>query len=122
MKYNLEPIILGAIQGIAEWLPVSSEGLIVLVKMNFFGKTEIIKDIIEFSLFLHLGTFFAALVYFRKDVADALKTIFRYKTAAKEEKNLLHFLAVTTIISGVFGLLLLRSVYYFNDFFRLSGG
>ena len=36
----IEEIILGIIQGVAEWLPVSSEGLIVLVKTNFFDNGQ----------------------------------------------------------------------------------
>ena len=59
----------------AEWLPVSSEGLLVLIKTNFFG-AESLGVAIEESLFLHLGTFFAALIYFRQDVSRLLASLF----------------------------------------------
>ena len=96
----LEQIILGTIQGIAEWLPVSSEGILVLIKTNFFaeqGLEEAIKQI----LFLHLGTFLAALVYFRKDVLSLIKTLFNYKSANLETKKILSQLgSIPKIIKG----------------------
>ena len=65
-----ESIILGIVQGIAEWLPISSEGLVVLLKANFFEKSLDLDSLISYALFLHLGTFLAALIYFRKEVLD----------------------------------------------------
>jgi undecaprenyl-diphosphatase len=62
----MESFILGTIQGIAEWLPVSSEGLIFLVKSNFFNNNESILEIARLGLFLHFGTFLAALVFFQE--------------------------------------------------------
>ena len=103
----LEQIILGTIQGIAEWLPVSSEGILVLIKTNFFaeqGLEEAIKQI----LFLHLGTFLAALVYFRKDVLSLIKTLFNYKSANLETKKIFKFLIIVTSISGLLGFVLLK--------------
>ena len=62
----VEAIVTGIIQGISEWLPVSSEGLIVLVKIKFFNCPDNIDLIIRNVLLLHFGTFLSALVYFRK--------------------------------------------------------
>ena len=58
-----ESIILGIIQGIVEWLPVSSEGILVLVQTNFLDIE--LAEAVRFALFLHLGTFLAALLYVR---------------------------------------------------------
>ena len=66
--YMFEQIVLGAIQGIFEWLPVSSEGIIVLIEKNFFNSEASLEIIIKHALFLHFGTFLAALIYFHKDV------------------------------------------------------
>jgi len=82
----IEYIVLGIAQGIFEWLPISSEGVVVL--LGQFFKSDI--NLVDTALFLHLGTFFAVLVYFSK---DWLKII-----SFKDNKRL-KFLLITTIIA-----------------------
>lgn len=101
-----EAIISGTIQGIAEWLPISSEGLLILIKTNFFGGSLGIA--LKEVLFLHLGTVLAALVYFRKDVCGLIKTFFNYKSADEENRQVLKFIIITSVISGLLGLLFLK--------------
>ncbi|MFH1559589.1 MAG: undecaprenyl-diphosphate phosphatase [Patescibacteria group bacterium] len=103
----LESLILGITQGIAEWLPVSSEGLIFLIKSNFFNRGESLVEITQIALWLHLGTFLAALIYFRHDVIKLVKALFKFKSASVELQNTLKFLIISTLISGVLGILLL---------------
>jgi undecaprenyl-diphosphatase len=98
----IESLIIGAVQGIGEWLPVSSEGIILLMKANFFASTETLSEAIHYSLFLHFGTFLAALVYFRKKVWLLLKTLFKYKKASEENKKILNFLILGTLVSGAY--------------------
>lgn len=112
----IESIILGTIQGIAEWLPVSSEGLIFLVKTNFFNAGESFKDIAELALWLHLGTFLAALVYLRKEVWTLLRTLVKYKGAPESNRKILLFLIVSTLISGLLGLGLISSLSYLEKY------
>jgi undecaprenyl-diphosphatase len=114
-----EQIILGIIQGVFEWLPVSSEGVITLIKTNFFQE-EGISQIIRFSLFLHLGTFLSALIYFRQDVGRLLKALVAYKKTNEEDKNILVFLLIATIISGTFGFLLLQTLIHFEESIQFS--
>lgn len=99
----LEYLVLGFIQGLVEWLPLSSEGMVFLAKSNFFSHGEDAGQILHLSLFLHLGTFLAALVYFRKEILAICKAIFNYKAAAEGDKRLLIFLLLTTLISGPIG-------------------
>ena len=61
-------ILLGVIQGIFEWLPVSSQGISVVVLMNMFNVAPQLA--IDMSIFLHLGTVIAALVYFGKTIKN----------------------------------------------------
>jgi len=116
----LESIILGTIQGIAEWLPVSSEGLIFLVKTNFFNNNESISEITHLALWLHLGTFFAALVFFRKDVARLIKFLFQFKKAEEGEQKILIFLIVATVITGLIGLFILFLINKYGDNFNIT--
>lgn len=100
-------LILGIIQGIAEWLPVSSEGVLVLVKTRFFPEVIAIADLLKIALLLHLGTFFAALIYLWNDVSNLFKTLFHYRNSDISSKKLLKFLIISTFISGIIGLFFL---------------
>jgi undecaprenyl-diphosphatase len=116
----IEYILLGLIQGIAEWLPISSSGMLTLVMSNFLNVNSL-SVIVEESLFLHLGTFFAALIYFRKDVAELLFSVFKYNQTKTETKKILLFLTISTIISGILGLIFLYFLDRFETIFLLSG-
>ncbi len=106
----LQHIILGIIQGITEWLPVSSEGMLVIAKTQLFHDATPLSEFIKIALFLHLGTFFAALVYLRKDVSHLIKTLFSYKKSEESSKKLLGFLVSSTILSGIIGYIILTSI------------
>jgi undecaprenyl-diphosphatase len=83
-----EQIILGVIQGVTEWLPVSSEGVLVLTRIHLFGDQSL-TAVIQNALFLHLGTFLAALVYFRAEVWQLIKTALAYLCRPKTLNHLL---------------------------------
>jgi len=86
---------------------VSSEGLIFLVKANFFNQGESVREITELALWLHLGTFLAALVYFRKDVLILLRALVKFGDAGEDRQRVLIFLVIATLISGLVGVSLL---------------
>ena len=106
----VEGIVLGIIQGITEWLPISSEAVVILVKVNFFGNGESLKELIGFALFLHLGTFLAAAWYLRDDVVALIKMLFKPSRifADGETERILRFLILATFISGIIGFFLLE--------------
>lgn len=110
-----EIITLGIIQGIAEWLPVSSEGLIALAQLNFFGASGI-GTIVQLALFLHFGTMAAALVYFWKDIAGLARSLFWWRNAGAKDRALLKFFIVATIVSGALGFLLLKGLVVVGSF------
>lgn len=116
----LQQAILGIIQGVTEWLPISSSAFIAFVLVNFFDITNP-TEIIEKALFLHLGTFLAALIYFRKDVIDLTKVLFRYKSSKKEEQKTLKFLIISFFITGIIGLIMLYLINSFNEILTLTG-
>jgi len=90
-------IILGVGQGIFEWLPISSEGIVALAS-SFLDKSF---NPVDMALFLHLGTLLAAIIYFRKDWKEVI---------LMRNKKLLRFLAITTIISLAIGFPLYKFV------------
>ncbi|NHJ06312.1 MAG: undecaprenyl-diphosphate phosphatase [Candidatus Heimdallarchaeota archaeon] len=75
-------IVLAIVQGILEWLPVSSEGWLILI-LNWVGETE---NALAIALFLHLGTMIAVIIRFRKDFALLFK-IQHNKMESKIENN-----------------------------------
>ncbi|MCX8200215.1 MAG: undecaprenyl-diphosphate phosphatase [Candidatus Micrarchaeota archaeon] len=94
MEY-LAAVILGILQGIFEWLPVSSEGIVTLAGKLIYGMEY--QESLAMAIWLHVGTFVAAVAYFRNDLIEMLKCIY---TGGKS-KSLLVFLAVSTIVSAI---------------------
>lgn len=109
----LQYIVLGIIQGITEWIPISSSGMLTFVLANFYNITNL-HDLITTSLFFHLGTFLAALIYFRKEVTHLITKFFSYKTAKIEDKKVINFLIVSTLISGILGLIIIELLLSMN--------
>ena len=108
-----EPIILGTIQGIFEWLPISSQGNLIIVMVEIFGIG--ITSALKYSIFLHFGTFLAVLVYFRKDVIKILSNLKKYKPGFKKrEDGLISFLIISTFITGIIGYPLFKFVSNIN--------
>lgn len=64
-------IIVAVVQGVAEWLPVSSEGLSILVMVNILKLN--FSQAFSYAVFLHLGTMLAVVAKFRKDFSDLFK-------------------------------------------------
>ncbi len=71
----LEIIILAIVQGITEFLPISSDGHLVLANelLQLCGYAKP-KDQTEVTLILHLGTLAAVLVFYRREIIDVLTT------------------------------------------------
>ncbi len=63
-----EAVILGIIQGITEFLPISSSGHLILVESILKLEVSSLKS---FDVTVHVGTLLAILIYFRKDLLDA---------------------------------------------------
>jgi len=116
----LQSLILGVVQGITEWLPISSSAALILIMSNFFGVVGV-DNLIRISLFFHLGTFFAVLVYFRHDVAELLKAIPRYKYSDERNKKTLKFLFFATVIGGAVGIVILKTLTSFESELEFTG-
>lgn len=91
----IKALILGFLQGVLEWLPVSSQGNLVVLAIAFLGLEP--EYALSLSVYLHLGTGFAALVYFRNEVAGILGW------GSEGDRELFRFLLIATIVTGVVG-------------------
>ncbi|WP_299058725.1 undecaprenyl-diphosphate phosphatase [uncultured Polaribacter sp.] len=74
----LEAIILGVIQGLTEFLPVSSSGHLELAKA-ILGDTSVPEESLTFTVVLHFATALSTLVIFRKEVAQIFKGLFQFQ-------------------------------------------
>ncbi len=122
MNY-FEAIVLGIVQGITEFLPVSSSGHLILVPYLLGWE---IQDL-SFDVGLHVGTALAVLLYFRsdwvlmissflKDLSGSLKNpgIFHVNTLRRESRLFLYII-IATIPVGLIGLMLEKPI---EEFFR----
>ncbi|WP_339655686.1 undecaprenyl-diphosphate phosphatase, partial [uncultured Salegentibacter sp.] len=75
---ELDAAILGIIQGLTEFLPVSSSGHLELGKA-LLGDNSIPSESLLFTVILHAATALSTIVVFRKDVAEIFKGLFQFK-------------------------------------------
>lgn len=97
---EFQALILGALQGAGEFLPVSSSAHLALVPWTFGWQYQGLA----YDVMLHLGSLFAVLVYFAKDWANILRDGFT--RPARKEGLLLWLLAAGSVPAGIAGLLL----------------
>ena len=91
-----ESIFLGIVQGLTEFLPVSSSGHLALFQYFF----HITTPTIFFDTVLHLGTLIAVIFYLRKDIWKILTTLNERKTLRLV--SLLVLATIPAVIAGVF--------------------
>jgi len=102
----VQAITLGVVQGLTEFLPVSSSGHLIFLP-HIFGWTD---QGITFDVVLHLGTLVAVTIYFRRKLYSILKEFFKLvnwkqKFKGSENGKLGWFLLLSIIPAGIFGLL-----------------
>ncbi|AXV37687.1 MAG: undecaprenyl-diphosphatase UppP [Methanobacterium sp. BRmetb2] len=113
----IQALILGIVQGLTEFLPISSSAHLV-----FMHELTGLAPNLSFDTLLHLGSLIAVLGYFRKDVVHMIKSFFsslidiprgQFKKGIKEDqfKKLAWFIIIGTIPAGLAGFLL-------KDFFE----
>jgi undecaprenyl-diphosphatase len=74
----LEALILGIIQGLTEFLPVSSSGHLEIAKA-FFGDNMLAKESMLMTVILHFATALSTVVVFRKDLKEIFVGLFQFK-------------------------------------------
>ncbi len=98
----LEAIILGIIQGLTEFLPVSSSGHLELGKA-IFGDHLVAHDSLTFTVILHFATALSTIVIFRKEIADIFKGLFQFKWNEETKFSLKIIISmIPAVIIGLF--------------------
>lgn len=105
----VQAIVLGVIQGIAEFLPISSSGHLVIVPA-IFGWEEFAANI-TFNVVVHVGTLVAVFAHFWSDLLDMALSAFSRNPARADKRRLAWLVVVGTFVTGVIGLA-------FDDFFE----
>lgn len=108
----IQAILMGIVQGLSEFLPISSSGHLVFTS-NFykvFKGIEIIQNSNEeifFDIMVHLGTLIAVLIFFRKDVVNIIKAMLhaiKTKDWTNNEAKLGLFIIIGTFVTIVLAL------------------
>ncbi|OHB33784.1 MAG: UDP-diphosphatase [Desulfuromonadaceae bacterium GWC2_58_13] len=104
----LQAILLGLIQGLTEFLPVSSSGHLAIVQhfLPGFDQPGLLFDVL-----LHLGTMLAVVLYFRRELGNLLSSPFRRDAEAQTHRRLLTLLLAASVPTAIIGLT-------FKDFFE----
>jgi undecaprenyl-diphosphatase len=114
-----QAIFLAIVQGITEFLPVSSSGHLVIFQ-KIFGFKE---PPIAFDALVHFGTLFSVLIFFRKDIKKIIKGLFKEIRIKKkgESTHLMILLIIGSLPAVLFGFLLKEKIEsIFNSISLLS--
>ncbi len=113
MDQLIQALIMGVVQGLTEFLPISSSGHAILIPYLFGWTDPSAESFIEslaFSVVLHGGTLAALLVYFRKDWMRMIPAFFasiRDRSLADDpDRRLIWLLVLSTLPAAVIAFLL----------------
>src|SRR6266446_9578171 len=95
---ELYAILLGLVQGVSEWLPISSKTQVLFASTLLFSLPLAVAY--AFGLFMEIGSVGSAVVYFRRDIRSLFK-----------DRRLVVYLLVVTVVTGLVG----APLYYLTD-------
>ena len=108
MNY-LQAIILGIVQGITEFLPISSSGHLVIVPYLLNWNIPV-EQIFPFNVLIQLGTIVSVIIYFWKDLINIIKDfvsgLFEPRPFYNEKTRMGWMIVIATIPAVIGGLLL----------------
>jgi undecaprenyl-diphosphatase len=109
MDIVVQAFVMGVVQGLTEFLPISSSGHLIIVPAPM-GWDDPFLTSLAFSVMLHLGTLLALLVYFRQDwlrlIPAGFATIRDRSFDGDHDRRLAWLIAVSTIPAGLAALAL----------------
>lgn len=95
-------LVLGIVQGFAEFLPISSSGHLRLIQ-DMFMLPETFG--LAFDVLLHIGTLISVVMYFRVDLGHMASAIFTDSPERRDDRRLLFLIVLATVPTGLIGLL-----------------
>lgn len=109
---SIQALLLGILQGLTEFLPVSSSAHLILLPW-FFRWNNPLVDSLTFDVALHAGTLLAILCYFWKDWVELITAFFRILARRRVEdfqERMIVYIILSTIPAAVVGFLLERMI------------
>ena len=112
----MQTIILGLIQGLTEWLPISSTGHLRIAEHLLGLSVPLLFDVT-----LHVGTLIVTLLFFRKDVKNILVALWKrdFKT---ENGKLIPLIIIGTVPTALIGVVFSTDIESFFSSFPLMAG
>lgn len=98
----IEPVVLGIIQGLTEFLPVSSSGHLEIAKY-LFGDQQVGEESMLMTVVLHFATALSTVVVFRKEVFEILAGLFKFEK--NEQLNFSMKIIISMIPAAMVGVL-----------------
>lgn len=109
---SFQALLLGILQGLTEFLPISSSAHLILFPW-FFNWDNPLIDSLTFDVALHAGTLLAILWYFRKDWAEMFRGFFTILGRGRAEtfqERLVVYIILSTIPAAIAGFLLEKTI------------
>jgi undecaprenyl-diphosphatase len=109
---SFQALLLGILQGLTEFLPISSSAHLILFPW-FFNWDNPLIDSLTFDVALHAGTLVAILWYFRKDWVEMIAGFFRVLVRRRMEnlqERLVVYIILSTIPAAIAGVLLEKTI------------
>lgn len=110
MMEIIQAIVLGIVQGLTEFLPVSSSGHLELAKY-ILGDDAVPEDSMMMTIVLHFGTALATVAVFRKDISDIIRGVFNPRN--NEEKVFIGKIILSMVPAAVIGVLFEKELEIF---------
>ncbi|OGY93715.1 MAG: hypothetical protein A2406_04075 [Candidatus Komeilibacteria bacterium RIFOXYC1_FULL_37_11] len=110
---TFEALLLSLVQGVAEWLPISSDGHLVLFEKLF----DIQEANLSFDVFLHLASLLLMLLFFRKQIIEIIRGFFNRKLVSGQtepRKNWWWLIILSSFFTAIVAYYLSDKIAYFR--------
>ena len=100
----IQSIVLGIIQGITEWLPISSKAMMSVVMVSFYNMS--LTEAVYYAIWLHIGSLFAVALFYRSDILKLFANLPTYVRDVRHPSGynrLTTFLIIATFSTALIG-------------------